>query len=604
MKVSEYVANFVADLGVKQVYSVTGGGAMYLNDALGSHPDIQFVATHHEQSASMAAEGHARITNKMSVLHVTTGPGGTNAVTGVAGAFIDSIPMLVISGQVTMPTLIGNSPLRQLGVQEIDILSIVKPITKYAEMVTEPKMIRYHLEKAVHYANSGRPGPVWLDIPLDIQGAHLSDEDINDMIGYVEETPLRNRKGQYLSTVLDKTIQMLSEAKRPVIIPGYGVRLANASDDFLEFVEKFQIPVISSWNASDLMSFDDPCYIGRAGLFGSRAGNFTVQNADLILAVGSRMSIPQVGHASDMFAPHAKHIIVDIDEAELSKPTLRPDLPVQADAKKFIEGLNTRHNEYARNDQVDNWVTQCQAWKKRYPIVQEEYRDQDKDHVNSFLFIEQLSKRLPEGAIVVTDMGTSFTCTMQTFETKKDQRLFTSSGLASMGFGFPAAIGACFAANQKRVININGDGGFMFNIQELQTVAHHNLPITIFVLENEGYLTMKLMQENHFKGFVGADPSSGVSIPDFVKVAESFGVPGMHIRTTKELEEGLDKALSCDGPLLVEIHMEAMQALIPRVQTQKNPDGSLKPPSLEVMFPFLDEEEFNAQMIAAEEDTE
>lgn len=595
MKLSDYVADFIADIGVTEIFGVTGGGAMYLNDSIGSHPKYTFVTSHNEQASAMAAEGYSRISGKIGVLQVTTGPGGTNAITGVSGAWIDSIPMLVITGQVMIKDMIGGSSLRQIGVQEVDIITIVKSITKYSVVVTEPNMIRYHLEKALHYATTGRPGPVWLDIPLDVQNA---DIDVNSLPGYECETPVKSWSPEYLDGQVKKCLEMISEAERPVIIVGYGVRLADAVDEFLNLVEKMKIPVVPTWNAKDMIPADHPYAVGSAGFFGERAANFAVQNSDLLLIIGSRMSIPQTGFNAALYAREAKQIMVDVDEAEIIKPMMRPDLPIVADAGKFISSLLNKLNSFHRREEVNAWVSKCRDWKRRYPVVTQDQRE-EKNHINSYYFIEQLAGKLPEKSVIVTDMGTSFTCTMQTFATKKDQRLFTSSGLAAMGFGLPGAIGACFANDRKKTICIAGDGGFMFNIQELQTVIQYNLPIVIFVLSNGGYLTMKLMQQNHFKRFVGSEKESGVSCPDFVEVAKAFGFEAMHISNSEMLSECLDKALAVNGPVLVEVDMPDMQPLLPRVQTQRTADGKLLPPAIENMYPFLDKDEFLDQMIVA-----
>ncbi|MBT5265077.1 MAG: thiamine pyrophosphate-binding protein [Rhodospirillaceae bacterium] len=593
VKLSDYVADFIAGLGTKAVFSVTGGGAMHLNDSIGSHPDFEFVPTHHEQAAAMAAEGYARAANTIGVVHVTTGPGGTNAMTGIAGAWIDSIPILAISGQVPIHNSIGQSALRQLGVQEVDIVKMVEPITKYAVMVTEPQMIRHHLEKAVHLATTGRPGPVWLDIPLETQNAIIPDPDT--LPTYIPEPPLRRRGAANMHLQVDQAIEMLATAERPVVIAGNGIRLAGASEAFRTLIDRLQVPVISSWNASDLMPSDHPLYIGRPGLFGDRAGNYTMQNADLLFILGSRMSIPMIGYTPELLAPNARVIYVDIDEAELSKPTLRTHLPVAADAKVFTEAMLARLGNFERNEKVGGWLKRCRDWVEKYPMVLDEYRELERQ-VNSFHFTEVLADKLPEGSVVVTDMGTSFTCTMQTFKLKENQRLFTSSGLAAMGFGLPGAIGACYGHGKQRTIMLAGDGGMMFNLQELQTVKQLNLPITMFVLANEGYLTMKHMQVAAFDRYVGSHPDSNVSCPDFVKVADAIGIPGTHIRTADEMVARMDEILAHDGPYLVEVEMPAMQLLIPRVQTKRDKDGNFLPTPIEDMFPYLPDEEQQANM--------
>ena len=593
MRVADYIADFVAAQGVKFVFGVTGGGAMYLNDAFGNHPDFRFIPMHHEQTAAMAAEGYARIAENIGVLQVTTGPGGTNSITGVCGAWIDSIPMLVVSGQIMIKDMIGGANLRQIGVQEVDITAIVGAVTKYAKTVTEPDRIRYILEKALHLATTGKPGPVWLDVPLDVQNAQV---DPDALVGFTPPTPYSVRPESYLGSQADNCMDLLRDAKRPILMPGYGVRLAGAVDAFSKLADRLGFPIVSTWNASDMVPSDHPLYVGRAGLFGDRASNFAVQNADLILVIGSRMSVPQIGYNAALYARGAKVVVVDIDENELFKQSLRVDLPIPADAGAFIAALQERLDGFSPSGDVTAWSERCQDWRRRYPVVMEEYQER-KERVNSYYFIEQLSKLLPEDVVVVTDMGTSFTCTMQTFQVKKGQRLFTSSGLAAMGFGLPGSIGACFGHGLRRTISINGDGGFMFNLQELQTIAEHELPISIFVLSNGGYLSMQLMQQNHFKRYVGSGPSSNVSCPDFTKVAEAFGIPAINVSSNAELHGNLDHAINANGPILVNIEMPDMQPLVPRVQTQKTPDGKLLPPAIENMYPFLEREEFLDNMI-------
>ncbi|MBT5869721.1 MAG: hypothetical protein HOH38_12860, partial [Nitrospinaceae bacterium] len=453
IKVSDYVFSKIVDLGVKDVFTVSGGAAMHLLDSLGNNKDLNYITSHHEQASAMAAEGCARVTGKPGVALVTSGPGGTNALTGVCGAWIDSIPCIFISGQVTSNTLIKNTGLRQFGIQESDIATLAKPITKYAVTITDPEKVRFHIEKAIHLATTGRPGPVWIDIPLDIQSKIITP---SKMAGF--EPP---DNGSHNQTSLQKQVReclhLLRNAKRPVLITGYGIRLAKGEKEFLELAEILKIPVISSWTSSDLISSTHPLSIGRSGIFGDRAGNFTVQNSDLIISIGSRLSVPQIGYNFPLFAREAKKIVVDIDDVELNKSSLQIDLPIQADAKDFIlEMLNRVKGESLPN--IDHWKKKCTAWKKKYPVMLPEYKNV-KDSVNSFYFVETLAEKLDNRAVIVTDMGTSFTCTMQTFKIKFGQRLFTSSGHASMGFGLPGAIGACIGNNRKETICISGDGG-------------------------------------------------------------------------------------------------------------------------------------------------
>jgi acetolactate synthase I/II/III large subunit len=591
MKVSDYIFSELAALGIKDVFTVSGGAAMHLLDSLGTNKDINHVSTHHEQAAAMAAEGNARITGKPGVALVTSGPGGTNAVTGVCGAWIDSIPTIFLSGQVTSNTLIEGTGLRQFGIQESDIVSMVKSVTKYAVVLKDPNQVKYHLQKAIYLARAGRPGPVWLDIPLDIQSKHIIPEDCPSFEPEEQRIPEIN----CLKEQVENCIELLKNSQRPVLISGYGIRLAKGEIEFLQLIEKLGIPVISSWTTSDLIPSSHELSIGRSGIFGDRGGNFTVQNSDLVLSIGSRLSVPQVGYNFPLFARAAKKIIVDIDSAELNKPSLKPDLPIKADAKEFMFEMLAQL-ENAQPFEISDWLKRCQDWKSKYPVVLPEYKE-CKDAVNSFYFVQTLSEKLDEKAVIVTDMGTSFTCTMQTFKTKLGQRLSTSSGHASMGFGLPGAIGACIGNNRKDTICICGDGGLQMNIQELQTIVHYNLPVKLFVLNNNGYLTIKATQQNHFGRFVGAEKSSGVTCPDIIKIATAYGLPNIRIANTEELNLKIDSVLQATGPMVCEIIMEENQPLIPRVSSLKKPDGTIISKPIEDLYPFLSREEFQENMI-------
>jgi acetolactate synthase I/II/III large subunit len=593
MKVSDYIFSELATIGVKDVFTVSGGAAMHLLDSLGTNKDINHISTHHEQAAAMAAEGNARITGKPGVALVTSGPGGTNALTGVCGAWIDSIPTIFLSGQVTSNTLIKGTGLRQFGIQESDIVSMVKSVTKYAVTLKDPRQVKYHLQKAIYLSTTGRPGPVWLDIPLDIQSKHIVPEECPSF--KPEEQSFLEKK--CLKEQVENCIELLKKSKRPVLISGYGIRLAKGEREFLQLIEKLGIPVISSWTTSDLIPSSHELSIGRSGIFGDRAGNFTVQNSDLVLSIGSRLSVPQVGYNFPLFARAAKKIIVDIDPAELKKPSLNPDLPIKADAKEFMVELLDQLKDLGPFE-IESWRKRCQDWREKYPVVLPEYKE-CKDVVNSFYFVQTLSEKLDDTAVIVTDMGTSFTCTMQTFKTKLGQRLYTSSGHASMGFGLPGAIGACIGNNLKDTICISGDGGLQMNIQELQTIIHYNLPIKLFVLNNKGYLTIKATQQNHFGRFVGAEQSSGVTCPDIIKVATAYGLPTTRIANTEELNLKIDSVLQATGPMVCEIIMEENQPLIPRVSSLKKPDGTIISKPIEDLYPFLSREEFQENMIVA-----
>lgn len=592
VKLSDYIFSFISALGIKDVFAVCGGGAMHLVDSLGRNKDLNYVAVHHEQAAAMAAESYARIFGLGAVL-VTSGPGGTNTLTGLAGAWIDSIPVIFISGQVTSNTLIGDTGLRQFGIQESDIVNLVKPLTKYAVTIKDPKSIKYHLQKALYLALNGRPGPVWIDVPLDIQSS-LIDVEYLFSFEYKEAEADNCRHSLRIQT--KEALSLLIKSKRPVLICGYGIRLAKAENEFLQLIEKLVIPVVSSWTSSDLIDYNHKLYVGRSGIMGDRAGNFAVQNADLLLIIGSRMSVPQVGYNFRDFARKAKKIIVDIDEAELKKPSLKADLAVNMDAREFILELLQQLEREETKLEIDDWINRCIRWKEKYPVVLPEYRE-NKNAVNSFYFIDLLSCKLDKNAVVVTDMGTSFTCTMQTFKIKSGQRLFTSGGHSSMGFGLPGSIGACFANSRKKVICVSGDGGLQMNLQEFATLQHWRLPIIIFVLNNGGYLTIKLMQKNHFGYYVGSDKSSGLTCPDILKVAEAYNIKAARISNHDELCLKLDSVLAEPGPFICEIMMSEDQPLIPRVSSMKKPDGSVVSGSLENMYPFLDREEYLENMI-------
>jgi acetolactate synthase I/II/III large subunit len=580
VKLSDYVAQFVQSLGIRHVFSVSGGGSMHLVD---SFRDL-YIACHHEQAAAMAAESYARM-NGIGCALVTTGPGGTNALTGVACAWVDSIPLLIISGQVTRDTMLSGG-VRQMGVQETDIATLAKPITKYAVTVRHEDDIRLELERAVYIARSGRPGPVWVDIPLDLQGKRIDPEKL---VGYTPVLP--TPWPQALGTQVEVAAKLLAEARRPVLVVGNGVRLSVASENLRTLAQMLRIPVISSWTAADMVA-DLPNHIGHCGIFGDRAANFAVQNADLVLAVGCRLSVPQIGYNARTFARGAKLVVVDIDAAELAKPSIagRLDMAIQADAGSFLAALDAKNPPAASID----WLTLCLSWRKLYPVVLPEYAEQE--GVNSFHFIETLCRLLPEDAVVVTDMGTAFTCTFQTAKMRHGQRWSTASGHAPMGYGLPGAVGAAFATG-RRVFAIVGDGGLQMNIQELATIAHYRLPITIFVLSNDGYLTIRHMQANHFGRMVGSDAKTDFALPELICIADAYGLEYRAIVHPDNLAERLAPTMADAAPSICEIFMPRDQPLVPRVSSIKRPDGQIASRPLEDMYPFLPRDEFRAQMI-------
>lgn len=598
MKLSQYVADFIAAHG-SRVYGICGAGAMHLNDAICNHPGIRFIAMHHEQAAAMAAEAESRVTGKCGFVHVTAGPGGTNTITGVAGAWVDSIPMMVIAGQVNSATLIGHTGLRQLGTNELDLVSMVTGITKYAVTVRDPRDIRFCMEKAFHLATSGRQGPVWIEIPLDVQAAEV---DPFVLPGYHGSKAISHGNGAYIQQQVARTLEMLNEAERPVILAGNGVRLAGAAAEFGVLADTLGVPILSSWTASDLIPTDHPYYIGRPGIMGDRPGNFAIQNADLLLAIGTRLSVPQTGHSPHLFAPRARKIVVDIDPRETAKPTIDVDLPIVVDAGEFIRALLATQPNLPRRGE---WIGRCRGWKARYPVMRPEYRE-TKDGINSYYFMGILSKHLDDDAIVVTDVGAGFISAMQSLPLRDAQRLFHSGGVSAMGWSIPAAIGACLAGGGRQVVCLVGDGGAMLNLQELQTIAHHKLPISIFVFCNNGYMTMQFTQQNHFGREAASSPGSGVSCADFTKIASAMlpmGAawilrPSPYLLNVGEVVQGvLDTARKT--PALCEVHMPPNQLLIPRVQSRME-NGKFIPTPIEDMWPYLDRDEFAEQMGATE----
>ncbi|MCF7843474.1 thiamine pyrophosphate-binding protein [Candidatus Gracilibacteria bacterium] len=594
-KLSDFIVDHIVDLGVKHVFMISGGGNMHLVNSFGSNEKIDYVCNHHEQACAISAEAYARVNENLGVCLVTTGPGATNTITGVVGAWLDSIPTLYISGQVKCADIGHTSGLRALGVQEVNTIGTIKDITKYSVMITRPEKIKYHLEKAIFLAKSGRPGPVWLDIPLDVQNAMVDIENL-ESFDYKKENLEIKPEGLFLSKNVSAVIEMVKKSERPIIIAGHGIRLALARKEFSELVDLLKIPVITAMSAHDLVTTDNNLFAGRHGSFGDRAGNFAVQNADLIITIGARNHLWNVGYQYELFARNAKNVVVDIDKDELSKKTLKPDLPILSDAKEFIKEMILQ----LKGDSVgnfSNWNTRCLNWRTKYPVLTDEYINQ-KEHVNSYYFTDVLSDLMKEGEQIVLANGTAFTGTLQAIKIKKDQRVHYNVGCASMGWCLPAAIGVFFAGKPERVILVTGDGSIMMNLQELQTIKHHNLPIKIFLLNNNGYLAIKNTQNSFFNGHVvAATPETGVSFPDFEGIANAFGLGYEKIENHNETEFKVKKVLDSSGPVLCEIFMDQNQTLYPKVSSLKREDGTILSKPLEDMFPFLDREEFLENMI-------
>lgn len=586
MKVADYLAKRVSEAGIRDVFMLTGGGAMHLNDALGRHPGLRTTFFHHEQACSLAADAYYRIHNRLPLVNVTTGPGGTNALTGVYGAYVDSIAMFVVSGQVKWETMVRSTglPLRQLGDQEVDIISMARPVTKYAEVVEDPLRIRYHIERALHLALSGRPGPVWLDIPMNVQGAYV---DVDALPGYSPEEDTIHFETD-LEQACAQLFERLTRAQRPVILAGNGVWLSGEHERFLRLLDKLRIPATTAWNANDLVSNANPWYVGRPGTIGDRAGNFAVQNADFLLVLGSRLNIRMVSYNWKAFARAAYKVIVDIDPVELQKPTLAPDMQIHADLRVLLPRL-LEHTHTPAPAHAD-WLEWCQQRRRAYPVVLPEYWDSPA--INHYCFAQALSEELDEGEIVVTADGAAAVTTFQAAIMKKGQRYFHNSGSAPMGFDLPAAIGACRASDAKRIICLAGDGSIQLNIQELQTIVGNRLPIKIFVLNNQGYLSIRQTQDSYFGShYVGCGASSGVTFPHFSKLAPAYGLPYLACREHGEMRDVIRACLDQDGPVLCEVFLDPNMGFAPKLASRQLDDGRIVSPALEDMHPFLTREE-------------
>ena len=601
IRLADYVADFLVQHGVTDAFSVVGGGAMHLNDALGHKKGLRVTYNHHEQACAIAAEAYARLDNKIAAVCVTTGPGGTNALTGVVGGWLDSIPMFIISGQVRYDTTARyalqytETPLRAMGDQEYDIVKSVEPMTKYATMIEDPKQIRYALEKAWHLATTGRPGPVWIDIPVNFQGGYIETDELEGYNPSEDDSLLPPSVDEL---VIDKVLEKIAKAKRPVLHAGYGIRLSGGYDAFRRVADKLNIPVVTYWNAIDLIEDEHPLYVGRAGNMGDRPGNWAIQNADLVVAIGTRISIRQVGYNWKTWAREAEVIMVDVDQAELKKPTLHVDMPIWADAKDFLEKMDK-----AITDTPiyfgEEWLTACQRWKKNYPVVHPRQWEENGTTANVYAFVKYMSSRLPENSLTAVSNGACCVVGHQAYEIKKGSRFANNSAIASMGYGLPAAIGTCIGGNRMQTICLEGDGSIMMNLQELQTILTNKLPIKIFMINNSGYHSIRITQSNLFSEHskVGIGEESGdLSFPDFKKISEAFGYPYYSACSNKEMKEVVDKVLSLDGPVFCEIFTDTEQRWEPKSSTKRLEDGTLVSPPLEDLAPFLPREELKEIM--------
>lgn len=610
MRVADYMAQFLVEHGITDMFSVVGGGAMHLNDAFGHCDGLKVTYNHHEQASAIAAESYARMTGRIAGVCVTTGPGGTNAITGVLGGWLDSIPMLVFSGQVKFSTTIASCPelgLRQLGDQEYNIVDSVRPMTKYATMVTDPNKIAYHLEKALYIATHGRPGPCWLDIPLNVQGAPIDPHELahfdceRDSLedggdGMPVLTP-QETVDPVSDETMDAFVSLVREAKRPVVIAGDIVRTLDCYDMFRAVVDKLQAPVVTAWNAHDLMEDDDPLYGGRQGTAGTRGGNFVVQAADLVISLASRLNIRQVSYNWENFAKNAKLVYIDIDEAELKKPTLSVDFPIHADIRDFMSKLLGRPETFDGNE---GWVKWAHQINRQYPACLPEYREQVSP-INMYAFFDESSKRLPEGQKIVCGNGAPCMAGFQTIHIKHGTRLYHNSGVAAMGWGVPASVGAAVALGGESIVCYTGDGSIMMNLQELETIAYNNLNVKIFLINNDGYHSIRITQTNLFDAhFAGVDPASGVGMPSWEKVADAFDFPFMRIDDSRTMGERIEEFLSWPSYGLCDVVCGTDQFWAPKLGAKRLPDGSIVSPSLEDMSPFLPSEELQNIMSITE----
>lgn len=589
IKLSDYVFKFIKEKGIKHVFVLPGGGAMHLVDSLGKS-EIEYICCGHEQAAAIAAESYGQHTNDIGVGLVTSGPGATNAITGVTAGWIDSTPMFMISGQAKCSDLIGVSGVRQMGSQEVQIVDMVKSITKYAVQILEAKEIKYHLEKAYYEATTGRMAPIWLDIPLDIQAAVI-DED--DLIGFNRQNIEENKVD--ISNEINKTIELLKNAKKPLILAGNGIKLANSESEFYKLIERLQIPVLTTWKSIDLLDETHPLYAGHPGGMGDRGANYILQSSDLLIILGSRLdpSITAFNHKN--FGKNAKKVMVDIDKSEIDKMEMDIEVKVVCDVKNFIDQLNSKSNVL---DNINKeWLSYCKNIRTKYPVITKEHKEA-KGYVSAYYFIDQLCNQLNSKDIIVPESsGGAGEITYQAFRIKKGQKMKNAAGLGSMGFGLPYSIGACLANDKRRTILINGDGAFQLNIQELETLKRLNLPVKIFIWNNNGYASIRAMQKNIFEGhYVACEDGCGLTMPSLSKIANAYGIKTFIARNNDEMEDVLPQVLNYKGPVLCELMVLPEETVSPRTKSIKLECGNMISKPLEDMWPFLDEEKIKENL--------
>lgn len=590
MRVADYITDRLYKAGAEDIFMVSGGGMMFLSDALQVHPKVRTICNHHEQASAMAAVGYAKYREGIGVCYTSTGCGATNAMTGLLNAWQDNVSVIFVSGQVKRKETTYNSeiPLRQIGTQEANIVALVSPITKYAVMVNDPNEIVYHVEKALYLARTGRPGPVWLDIPMDVQGAQV---DLKKAKKFNPKELKEKYKTNPTKGELDRFEKMLQKAVRPVIIAGQGIRLAKAIPEFKQFVKKYKIPVVSPYLGVGVLPTGDSEYIGVIGTKASRGGNLTMQNADLIISIGSKLHVTSIGYEYDLFAREAKRVVIDIDPVEHQKKTIKIDLFINADAKEFLKSSKPKNVPNTKK-----WLLQCQSWKKKYPVCLPEYRKY-KGEISMFHFIDTLSRVMPDDAVVLSDAGSAFYVSTMAVNLKGNQRYITSGGQAEMGYTLPASIGAA-VAKKGEALGVTGDGSFQMNIQELQTIVHNQLPVKIFILNNNGYLSIRATQNKFFGGrLMGTDSTSGLSIPDTKKIASAYGIKYFKLKNSATLEKDVQEVLKYKGPVLCEVICPPNEPVVPTAASVRKDDGRMVSRPLEDMMPFLDREEYLSNLL-------
>ncbi len=587
IKLSDFVIKFLVEKDVRDLFLVSGGGIMHLLDSVGRNNSISYFANYHEQACAISAEGYARIKNSVGACLVTVGPGGANALSGILGAWYDSIPIIVICGQVRRNLIADYSSVRQIGPQEGNNVAMAKPVTKYATVVLDPHMIKYELELAYAKATSGRPGPVWLDIPLDVQDSQVDESQLPSYIPDESETA---GNGAQLTTDVRKVIETLKTAKRPLLVCGNGIHLSKSEDLLSRLIERMRIPVVLPDMAKDLVAEDHPLYVGIFGTAGQRRANFAIQNSDCVLSLATGLCLKKVGFNYKGFAPKARKIVVDIDNGQLYHQVIKPDLAIQADVHVFLEEL-LNQLEAVSLGPYPKWTAACTRWKQRYPLIVDEYYA-DTEHVNSYVFIDKLSDLVSSSDVLVGGNGLDTVSYIQAFKVKEGQRTLTSGNWGAMGWDLPLAIGTCIGNGKKRTICVTGDGSLQWNVHELLTIRHYNLPIKVFVFNNRGYSSIRATQKTFFNGrFVGSDENSGVSNPDFEKLAAAYGLGYGRILKNGDIGEGITHVLSVNGPVLCEVNISPEQGITPKSSAFIREDGTIESRPLEDMFPFLPREE-------------